>query len=191
MNTPGHAVLNLAVLGDGRGRSLDLAVVAGAVVPDLPMVLFYAWARLAAGLPERVVWSEAYFDPRWQAFFDVFNSVPLVCVLLWVAHRRSMRRTVAFGWSSMLHFALDLPSHGSDAHRHFFPLSDFRFESPVSYWDVDSFGAVVGSLEIALVAGLTLFLLLRRYESWWWRSGLLAAVVYYVALAWWAGRYWG
>lgn len=191
MNTPGHAVLNLAVLGEGEDEARDVAVVVGALVPDLPMVLFYAWARLGAGLPERQIWGEAYFDPGWQAFFDVFNSAPLVLVLLWVAHRRSMPRTRVFGWSMMLHFALDLPLHGNDAHRHFFPLSDFRFESPLSYWDPEYFGGVVGSLEIALVVGVTLVVLVPRYESWWWRGGLVAANAYYAVLAWWAARFWG
>lgn len=97
MNTPGHAVLNLALLGDGDDRSRDPAVVAGALVPDLPMVAFYGWARLVEGLPERVVWSEAYFDPSWQACFDVFNSVPLVLLLLWVA-LYLLRRYESWWW---------------------------------------------------------------------------------------------
>ena len=190
MNTPGHAVLNLAFLGRGEDEDRSLAVVAGAVIPDLPMLLFYAWARLRAGLPERVIWNEVYFEPRWQAFFDVFNSVPLVLVLLWVAHRADLSRTRALGWSMMLHFALDLPLHANDGHRHFFPLSDWRFESALSYWDPEYFGGMVGSVEVIVVVALTAFVLFRRYDSWWWRSGLVAANVYYLALAWWAARYW-
>jgi hypothetical protein len=46
MNTPGHAVLNLAVLGERDDRTVDLAIIAGALLPDFPMLGFYAWARL-------------------------------------------------------------------------------------------------------------------------------------------------
>lgn len=190
MHTPGHAVLNLAVLGEGEEPRTDLAVLAGALVPDLPMVGFYLWARLGANLPEHVIWSETYFDPGWQTFFDLFNSAPLAVLLLVFAHRLAMPRTVAFGWSLLLHFALDFPLHGSDAHRHFFPLSDYRFESPLSYWDPSAGGALVGGVEIAVVASLVVFVLLRRYDSWWWRDGLVTAVAYYAAMGWWAARVW-
>jgi len=30
---------------------------------------------------------------------------------------------------------LDFPFHAEDAHKHFWPLSDWRFHSPFSYWD--------------------------------------------------------
>ncbi len=190
MNTPGHAVLNLTLLGRDDDRALDLAVVAGALVPDLPMVGFYAWTRLVQGLPEAVIWSDAYFRPGWQAFFDTFNSAPFVLLLLWVAHRADWSRTRAFCLSMLLHFALDLPLHHSDGHRHFFPLSDFRFESPVSYWDPGHFGNVIGVLEIALVLGLTIFVLWPRFRSWPWRVGLVVANLYYAAIGVWAAVVW-
>lgn len=190
MNTPGHAVVSLALLGDRKDRSLDSAVLGGALLPDAPMVVFWLWAKLVAGLPERTVWGEAYFDPAWQAFFDVFNSVPLALAVLWVAHRRGMARTRAFAASMLLHFALDLPLHHTDAHRHFFPLSDFRFESPISYWDPAHYGSVVAWLEFGAVLALTLLVLLPRMRSWWWRCGVVAANLYYPAMAWVAARYW-
>jgi len=190
LNTPGHAVLNLAVLGHETDRRIDAAVVAGALLPDLPMVGFYAWARLVQGMPEGRIWSEAYFQPGWQAFFDVFNSVPLILVLLVVAYRMEWGAVQAFSLSMILHCALDLPLHHSDGHRHFFPLSDFRFESPVSYWEPGHYGHVVGALEIGLVLALTFLVLLPRYRSPWWKGGLLAANLGYVALGIWAALVW-
>lgn len=190
MNTPGHAVLNLALLGDDADRHIDAAVVAGALLPDLPMVGFYPWVRVVEGLPEDVIWNEAYFQPGWQALFDVFNSIPVVLVVLWLAHRLEWAGVRALSLSMLLHFALDLPLHHSDGHRHFFPLSDFRFESPVSYWEPGHFGHLVGLLEVGLVLGLTVFVLLPRYRSWWWRGGLLAANLGYVVLGLWAAYAW-
>lgn len=69
------------------------------------------------------------------------------------------------------------------------PLSDFRFESPLSYWNPEYFGGLMWVAEVGLVVGLTIHLS-RRYRSWWWRGGLLAANAYYAVLAWWAARVW-
>ncbi|MPZ21068.1 MAG: hypothetical protein GEV06_24685 [Luteitalea sp.] len=55
MNTPAHGILNLLVL-PRRGEANGVVPVAlGAVLPDLPMVVFYAWERLRA-VPEGTIW---------------------------------------------------------------------------------------------------------------------------------------
>ena len=64
---------------------------------------------------------------------------------------------VLFG-SMLLHFACDLPLHHDDAHRHFLPLSLWRFESPVSYWDPKRFGWITAPLEMILTVGGCVYL---------------------------------
>ena len=39
-----------------------------------------------------------------------------------------------------------------DAHRHFYPLSDYRFISLVSYWDPRHYGTVAMPAELLTVA---------------------------------------
>jgi hypothetical protein len=51
--------------------------------------------------------------------------------------------------SALLHMFFDLPLHHDDAHRHFLPLSDWRFESPISYWDPRYYGNIVIRIEMA------------------------------------------
>jgi len=51
-----------------------------------------------------------------------------------------------------------LPVHHDDGHRHFFPLSDWRFESPVSYWDPAHYGHIFLWIELLLVAAGTVWL---------------------------------
>src|SRR5689334_18090492 len=85
MLTPGHAIVNLTVLGR-RGRpELVAPVLLGAVLPDIPMFLFYFWYRAVLHVPEAVIWSERYFEPGWQRLIDICHSLPLGLVVLVVA----------------------------------------------------------------------------------------------------------
>ena len=154
MTTPAHAALSLIVLGRSERNALPVAL--GAVAPDAPMLVFYLWERLVRGVSEGRIWSERYFDPGWQVVFEIPSSIPLLalalCILLVLLGRRSTGRFPAAGVaatprparltaatlfvaSMILHALGDLPLHREDAHRHFFPVSDWRFTSPVSYWD--------------------------------------------------------
>lgn len=151
MNTPGHAVANLLVLGDRERSSLFAPVAIGAIVPDLPMILFYAYEKSWLGTPERTIWSQSYYELGWQAFFDLFNSLPILALAILVAYSANWPRIVALFASMGVHSLCDLLLHRDDAHRHFFPFSEWRFASPVSYWDPRHYGAIVFWIEIALV----------------------------------------
>ena len=122
------------------------------MLPDLPIVAFYAWESLVAGSPEHVIWSQHYFLPQWQNFFDLFNSIPLIllALLVTVAMRRQWIPVILVGM--LLHVLLDLPFHNDDAHRHFFPLSDWKFMSPISYWDPRYHGDIMAVVQVLLVA---------------------------------------
>lgn len=171
MNTPAHGIFNLLILGRRRQPHLVLPLTFGALMPDLPMVLFYAWAKLVLRLPEGVIWSKAYFDPNWQTFFDLFNSIPLLLIAALFAWRLRVTRWLALFGSMILHCLCDLPLHHDDAHRHFFPLSNWRFESPISYWNPAHFGLWIALAEIGLVL-VGSVLLWRRFR----RPGLRLAV---------------
>jgi len=58
LNTPAHVALNALVLGRGRFAPHWLAITASALVPDLPMVGFYAYQRFGLGTPEHVIWGQ-------------------------------------------------------------------------------------------------------------------------------------
>ena len=68
-------------------------------------------------------------------FFDVFNSVPFMVVGLSISYYRKSKLALLFFSSMLLHVLGDIFLHHDDAHGHFFPLSNWRFMSPVSYWD--------------------------------------------------------
>ena len=100
---------------------------------------------------ESEIWSELYFLPAWQNFFDTFNSLPLIVVLLALGIYFKKQLISVLALSMALHVLLDLPFHHDDAHRHFFPFSDWRFFSPVSYWDPKYHGDIMHIVQILIV----------------------------------------
>ena len=92
MNTPSHVILNLALLGRRSRSQLNKPIFWGAMLPDLAMFGFYAWAKLVAQMDEATIWREAYYEPFWQTIFDAGNSIPLA--LLAIAIARSEERRV-------------------------------------------------------------------------------------------------
>ncbi len=114
--------------------------------------------------------------------FDAAHSFPLLG-LAWLAARYAGRPTAAAFLASMfLHACFDFPLHHDDAHHHFFPFSDWRFLSPVSYWDPAWHGQIVASLELVLVAAGGAWLLRTAQAR---RLKTLVAGVMFVYLAWW------
>ncbi len=188
MNTPAHVIVGALVVGRGRLAEAWGPITAGSLLPDLPMFGFYLHQRLVAGHPERVIWSERYFDASWQAFFDVFNSLPLIAVGLAIAAWLGRERWLAFFAAMAVHALLDLPVHREDAHGHFFPLTDWRFMSPVSYWDPAHYGTFVLAIEtLAVVAGA--IVLMRREPRGWRAVGAVTLASYlafgvFVLVAW-------
>lgn len=180
MNTPGHAVVNLALLGTDGASRRHVPVAVGALLPDAPMAVFWIHARFVEGLSESAIWSEAYFRPGWRMVFDTFHSIPLALLVLAVALRLGAGAWAWFSGSVLLHDLLDLPLHASDAHAHFVPFTDYRFESPVSYWDPGHFGNVVAPVETLAVLGLSVWMW-GRLATWWGRGLLAAGGALYVA----------
>jgi hypothetical protein len=164
MNTPAHIVVNLLCLGRRDTATVFTPVIIGAVLPDAPMFVFYFVEKVVRGTPETVIWRQAYYQPHWQTLIDWFNSLPLMLVGILIASWLGSRMGVLLFSSMMLHVAGDLPLHNDDAHRHFLPLSNWRFISPVSYWDSNYYGDVVAIGEILLVI-VGSALLFQRYRS--------------------------
>ena len=69
--------INLVLLGPKDRPELNLPILFGALMPDVPMLVFYLDAKLLRNLPETVIWADAYYHPGWLAVFDGFNSIPL------------------------------------------------------------------------------------------------------------------
>lgn len=188
MNTQTHVLLASALLArpGGDNRSGNAAVIAGALLPDAVIFVMFVWSKLI-GAPESEVWSTWYFNPPWLTAIDWMNSLPLFAGILLIgwALPRSPPALAAmasaltlFALAAISHMLGDLPLHVNDGHAHFVPFSQWRFESPVSYWDPRYYGNIVSLIE--LVLGLTLIVILwRRFSSQTVRAVLAAATLAY------------
>lgn len=151
MNTPSHYILNLAFLGKTIAPKNNVAIALGAILPDVPIFIFYFVAKHIYKLPEGKIWSEAYYEPFWQNIVALFHSIPLALIAAAIFYYLDWQPGTILCLSMVCHSLLDLPVHHNDAHRHFFPFTDYRFISPFSYWDVNHYGRIVAFIEVALV----------------------------------------
>lgn len=125
---------------------------------------FYAYQKLC-GSSEKLIWSEHYFQPDWQLFFDVFNSIPIALTIIALCYYFGLRLVMLIAASALLHMLCDLPLHHDDAHRHFLPLTNWRFESPLSYWDPKHFGVIFMCLELGGAIASCIYVVFRSKHT--------------------------
>jgi hypothetical protein len=169
MNTPSHAIINYALLSGVAPRQL-WPIVLGSMLPDLPMLVLVIWAKVQ-GIDGAKLWGEVYWQPFWQDFTHYFHSIPIALALAIAAHFLGVSWLKYLAIAMALHSIGDLPLHHDDAHRHFLPFSQFKFISPISYWDRNH-GAVWGALaeNLGVLAAIGY---LFPSISLWWVKGLL------------------
>ena len=187
MDTVAHCVVNLAAIEREDRPRAQAAVLAGALLPDAPMFLFYFVEKVMRGTSESVIWTTAYWRPEWQNAIDLFNSIPLIALGIVLSIVARARIALLLCLSMLLHTALDLPLHHDDGHRHFYPFSDWRFESPLSYWDGHHHADVVsvGIFLLVGAAGLLLWRTASRPTTRWIVGGLAGAyAVFFVYARW-------
>ena len=170
MNTPAHLLIGVAALGRPDAKGTTLAAFAGALLPDLSLYLMVGWSIWGAGIPAETVFRELYYSDAWQAVFAVDNSFVLWGAALALALWWRRPAAIAFAGAGLLHLALDFPLHTHDARMHFWPVSDWVFESPLSYWDSRAHAGMVAPVAWAMAAGAATVVILRD-ARWIVRGG--------------------
>lgn len=183
MHTPGHALLNLAVIGSVVGH--EAAVIAGAVVPDLPIVFLYLRER-ARGTKDEIIWSEVYQRRHWLAIIHGAHSLPLCALATLLSWIFASPALAAFFCSMSAHSLCDLPVHAHDAHRHFFPFSNYRFISPISYWDPRYHGRTVALVEALGGAACSVFIYCALAPGWTMLTPRTVAILLVATNLWYA-----
>lgn len=165
MNTPAHLLVGLAVCSRKEAPNTGRMAALGSLAPDLSLYLMAGAALFILQIPPSRVFGELYFSAAWQAVFAVDNSFLIWGAGLAAALYLRSAPGIALTSAGLLHIATDFPLHHDDARRHFWPLSDWVFESPLSYWDSDHNAAFVAPITLLAVL-ISAAVIWRRWASW-------------------------
>ncbi len=185
MNTPAHLLIGAAAFArPARGRILWAAVL-GSLLPDLSLYLMAGVSLHILNIPPHVVFDELYFSPQWQTVFAIDNSFILWGLALALGLWRGWQVLTVAASAGLLHIMMDFGLHAGDGRPHFWPLSDWVFHSPVSYWDTSHHSIWVMPVSIALCVG--------SYVVLWSRGLSLSAKLFFallLAAEIWVARQW-
>jgi len=166
--TSTHALLSLAVLSKRGERKRNLSVLVGSLLPDLAIFLWAPYQMIVNDVSGDEMWSELYFAAPMQNLIAWFNSIPIYGALALIGFlARSKlwgKLLLVFALAALIHIAGDMPVHADDAYRHFWPISDWRFYSPLSYWDVDHHAGWIGKVDVAIALG-SIAVLWQRFPT--------------------------
>jgi len=150
MVTTTHAILNAAILGRKEKPTHHWPAVIGAILPDVPMFVYFAFYLLNHN---HIHFNAGYLNEYHlrQSWVDWGHSIPLALALALICRLINFQSGIYFSLSLFLHSLEDLPVHASYAHRHFLPFSHFRYFSPISYWEPQYHANIVAPIEWLLV----------------------------------------
>ena len=159
------------------------AAAAGSILPDLAIYLWAPYQIVIKKVDQRTLWNELYFEAPMQNLIAYFNSIPIYAVLAAAGYiwRKTFAGTLLmiFALAALIHMATDLPVHNHDAYRHFWPLSDWRFISPLSYYEPAHHSKWVSFIE-ALIALGSVYVLWQRFPKIWVKVVLGLMALFYI-----------
>ena len=186
IETYSHAFFTWALAKHGvrAGRAAGIAGAAGAVLPDVPSIagtayyigmpfLLEGWSSMGS---EKVLDSIYVSGPFGATGIALHSAVPpLALILLYVLlklGRRDRRRILLWfliGWLG--HTGADFLTHVDNTRPLFWPLSDWEWSSPVSYYNPLHFGREFFAVSHSLILLIMAALLIRRVRQWDGRAG--------------------
>lgn len=166
MQTYSHAIIN-AALGkqlEKRGiRPKYWALVIGSLIPDAALTVLtinYVQRRGGFNRPPQEIFGPAYdalyfSDPVWVTGHSLFHSPVMIALYLFIGWWFGFRQGRTWGqwlfWFAVgngLHSFADILTHHHDGPLLLYPLNwELRFQSPVSYWDPNHYGAIFAPIE--------------------------------------------
>ncbi len=164
MNTPTHLIMAAALFAKPEQRKVTTAALLGGLIPDFSLYFMFFWHQFVLETPTNIIFRDIYFTDYWQQIFAIDNSFIIWAVLLGGALWLKNKWMIALAGAAFIHLICDFPLHVDDARAHFWPVTMWKFESPISYWDSNHHGNIVSVLEILLVC-VMLGVLWQRFET--------------------------
>lgn len=165
MNTPAHVIFGAAAFARPGQSGTTIAAILGGLLPDVPLMLMVGWSLWVANIPAQVVFDQMYFSDAWQQVFAIDHNLLLWSGALTLGLLTGRRILTAFAGSGWLHAVIDFCVHHDDARSQLWPLTWWKFRSPVSYYDRAHYGHLFGPVEI-VVSLLMCLVLWRRFYNW-------------------------
>lgn len=146
-------------------------ILLGSFMPDVPLIIFtlgffiyYRWLYPPPNDNSLFgpLYDNYYFhDPVWITGHSLFHSP--IPITLWMALgyyfglRRGKKWGVALFWFAIgcaFHTFIDILTHFNDGPLLFYPFNwQYRFSSPISYWDPRRYGGIFAIFEHLLNVG--------------------------------------
>ncbi len=182
MNTQTHALLALALFSKREAPARNWAVLAGALVTDIFIYVGLVYYGLITGDGIGAYFNTIYFQPHMQFWSALSNALPIFTALAVIGYAFRQHKWAVlllfFALAAFTQSLIDLPVHADDAHRHFWPITDWRFYSPISYWDPAHYGRIIGQID-NLLGLICIAILWRRHPALRVKVVLSALIVLY------------
>ncbi len=194
MLTSSHILIGAAVTSRTRFKSWQLMLAwVGGFMPDAFIFVMVIFTRLVSGSGVDL-WSSPnglYWQEPWQTFSKISNSFPIWALVLLIGfvlfkYSASLKMVglaiLIFGVGYFLHILGDFFTHADDAYPQFWPFSEWRFNSPVSYYQPQYYGRIFSVFEAIAGVGIVAYLVLK-FKQWPIRIGaVLMALPYGVSM---------
>jgi len=180
-----HTLFALAVLSKNAKAARNRSAFLGSVLPDAFIyVAALVWMLFAVD-PMSRFWNEVYFDQPMQSIASAFNSIPIYTALALTGYVFRKTKTgliiLFFALAALLHIAMDFPVHAHDAYAHFWPISNWKFHSPFSYYETHLHADWVGLIEAIIALG-SAWVIARRFRKRWISGIMMALALLYILM---------
>lgn len=172
MMTISHIIYSWALakktetLNKAENKYRTLAFVLGALLPDTFTFFFFIVCGLILHYPGSVMWDDMYFNSAWAIPITLAHSFMLWPLLIATGTYLNWKFLRWLSISALFHAAVDFCVHTDDAYRHLWPLSNWKFHSPISYYNPSEYGQYVSAFDSLLILGLLTFLYTKYTGKW-------------------------